>query len=99
MVGETFNATSDNSIDYFDFSALSSAGIRLDLSSTAAQSQPSSSLKIQLSDGMGIENVIGSRGADTIVGNTRSNYIGGEEYFEYTLSPQWPVAVKLSGFI
>ncbi len=77
---EDFNGPSDVSKDTLDFSAFGSGNVNLDLNSTFDQAQPGN-LTIQLSAAMGIENLVGSSEADTLLGNDRDNYIGGATYF------------------
>jgi Ca2+-binding RTX toxin-like protein len=68
----------DNSVDTLDFSSYG-APVNLDLSSTSPQ-QISAGTTLTLSDGMGIENVVGSGFADTIKGNGRDNTLLGADY-------------------
>jgi Ca2+-binding RTX toxin-like protein len=66
--------SASNGTDTLDFSN-SSAGVSVNLRSTTAQSLGSSSLL--LSDPAGIENVIGSSGNDTLIGNGLGNSLSG----------------------
>ena len=83
---ESFGGASDDSRDTLDFSAFSGGPLNLDLRSTSPQWQ-SSNLLLTLSDGMGVENVYGTSGGDTIQGNARDNVINGAEYLEPVVGP------------
>lgn len=64
--------------DTLDFSAFL-APITVDLASTVAQEVSPSHLMLTLSDALGIENVIGTKFADTIYGNARANTLSGAD--------------------
>ena len=65
--------------DSFDFSNLGGGdGITLKLNLTGLQTVKGSSLKINLTDALGIENVWGTPSADAITGNARVNNINGD---------------------
>jgi hypothetical protein len=64
-----------NRTDTLDFSTLSS-GVNVDISQVGAQTV-TAGLTIQLSDGNGISNVIGTAYGDTIHGNGRANVLRG----------------------
>lgn len=76
---ETWTGDDDSSSDTLDFSSFTGGALNIDLRSTSAQAM-SGSLSITLSDSRGIENVIGTAGADTIYGNAQDNSILGAEY-------------------
>ncbi len=71
---DTIVEAADRDADTLDFSGLASA-VSVDLGSTAPQAQPDGTFA--LSDGRGLENVIGSAGADAITGNARGNVLEG----------------------
>ncbi len=78
-VVELYVGVSDTSSDLIDFSSMNGYAI-LNLAITTQQVQPNGVI-ITLNDGMGIERVIGTTGADNLRGNPRDNYIGGAEFF------------------
>jgi len=78
-VVESGGGSGDTSSDTLNFSSYTGGALNLDLRSTAAQVQ-SSKLTLTLSNGLGLENVVGTAGADTIYGNARNNRIDGAEY-------------------
>jgi Ca2+-binding RTX toxin-like protein len=80
-VNEAFTGSDDASRDTLDFSAFTGGPLDLDLRSTDSQPQ-SSNFAVTLSDAMGLENVYGTSGGDTIQGNARDNVINGAEYLE-----------------
>ncbi|MBL8819205.1 MAG: pre-peptidase C-terminal domain-containing protein, partial [Planctomyces sp.] len=72
----------DLSRDTLDFSSYLAGPVILDLAITTPQSQAGEQtvLVLQLTNGMGVENVIGTSGADTIFGNARSNVLSGARF-------------------
>jgi Ca2+-binding RTX toxin-like protein len=91
-IEEAFGGASDTSSDTVDFSSLSlTGGISIDLGSTAPQ-QPNTELGIvvTIADAAGVENVIGTGGADTIFGNTRGNSLIGADFPNALLPPATP---------
>lgn len=78
-VVESGGGSSDTSSDTLDFSSFTTSAINVDLRSTSPQPQ-SASFILQLSNGLGIENVVGTSGADVILGNARNNRIFGAQY-------------------
>ncbi|MEZ6136871.1 MAG: PKD domain-containing protein [Pirellulaceae bacterium] len=80
-IGEAFDLGGDGSRDTLDFSTFADGPLNLDLRSSQGQPQ-GAGLTITLSDGQGIENVYGTHGGDTILGNSRDNVINGAEYWE-----------------
>ena len=86
LVVETDGGTNDNSRDTLDFSAFNGNPLNLDLRQTTRQQQ-SSLFAITLSDGQGMENVIGTPFADVIYGNSRNNVITGAQYSEGFTGP------------
>jgi Ca2+-binding RTX toxin-like protein len=64
----------DQDSDTLDFAGLAGA-VSVDLGSPDAQAQPDGTFT--LSDGRGLENVVGSAGSDTIIGNDRDNVLEG----------------------
>ena len=72
-VDQPWLGVSDQSTDTLDFSTFHSSAVNVDLSST--QPQTEGPLTLQLTDGMGISNVIGTQFVDSITGNARSNYL------------------------
>jgi Ca2+-binding RTX toxin-like protein len=73
---DTVVEAANANIDTLDFSATTTQGVAVDLSSTAAQTV-NSNLTLTLSSGTGIENVIGGALADTLSGNSRANVLTG----------------------
>lgn len=64
--------------DTLDFSATTSTGVIVDLSLTTQQTVHATNLKLTLSDDNAIENIIGTRNADVLIGNDLNNiFIGG----------------------
>jgi Ca2+-binding RTX toxin-like protein len=80
MIDEVFTPPLDESRDLLDFSALQASAVNLDLASTNSQPQAGGGLVLTLSDGSGIEDVVGTAGADVIYGNDRDNRLSGAEY-------------------
>ncbi len=78
-IAESFTGASDTSRDSIDFSAFVGSA-SLDLNLTTPQFQPGG-MAILLTDAMGIENVIGTMGRDSIVGNNRDNYLAGAQFY------------------
>ena len=72
----TIVESANSDTDTLDFTALANGGVSVDLSSTAAQSIVSG-LTLTLSSSTGIENVIGTALADTLLGNTNDNVLSG----------------------
>jgi Ca2+-binding RTX toxin-like protein len=67
-VVEGYGGSGDTSSDTLNFSSYTGAALNLDLRSTSAQAQ-SARFSLTLSNGLGLENVVGTSGADTIYGN------------------------------
>ncbi|MFO1064992.1 MAG: PKD domain-containing protein [Pirellulales bacterium] len=82
QIVESYTGAADSSQDLIDASGLLSGPLVLDLASTSSQAQ-SSSFTVRLSDVAGVENVIGSQGADIIFGNDRNNSISGAQYYAH----------------
>ena len=81
VVDEPSLAAPDPSSDTLDFFGLAAPISSLDLSSTTAQIL-NAELTITLTDGQGIENVVGTPFSDLIIGNNRDNELigaGGED--------------------
>ncbi|MFO1064115.1 MAG: PKD domain-containing protein [Pirellulales bacterium] len=78
-ITEGYTAPLDTSRDVLDFSAFNGP-VSLDLQLVTPQQQVGG-LSLALSDANGIETVIGSSGADTILGNDRDNYLAGARFF------------------
>ncbi|MEY3460093.1 MAG: Cyclolysin, partial [Planctomycetota bacterium] len=78
-ITESGGASDDTSSDTLNFSSFSGGAIDIDLRSTSSQAQ-SSAFSLSLSNSLGIENVVGTAGADVIKGNARSNRIFGAQY-------------------
>jgi Ca2+-binding RTX toxin-like protein len=76
----------DPSQDTLDFSSYTAGPINLNLASTAAQTL-GSGLTLTLTDPAGIENVIGTAGADTITGNARDNLLVGADQLDPPVGP------------
>jgi autotransporter-associated beta strand protein len=72
----TLVEAADTDSDTLDFSDLASAAVNVDLASTAAQAA-AAGLTLTLSSSTGIENVVGTALADTLLGNTRDNSLSG----------------------
>jgi hypothetical protein len=77
-IGETYSGTSDVSVDTLDFSTFAHQ-VTLDLNILSPQLQPSG-LSLILEQANNIEVVIGSTGADTLLGNDRDNYLAGARF-------------------
>ncbi|MCA9064236.1 MAG: pre-peptidase C-terminal domain-containing protein, partial [Planctomycetaceae bacterium] len=73
---EGYGGASDLSSDTLDFSGYFGGGIVVDLRETSRQQQ-SATFAVSLSDGMGIENVVGTSMSDIITGNNRDNHLSG----------------------
>ena len=73
MGADTINGSALGGIDTLDFSG-TTAAVTVDLSSTAAQTI-NSNLKLTLSPGNTVENVIGGAGANLLTGNAQNNII------------------------
>jgi hypothetical protein len=87
-LAETFIGLSDASKDTVDFSSFTGGAISLDLRLVNTwQSQGSGQLRVRLTDGMSLENVVGTPLADTIHGNARNNSISGAEFSEPFAGP------------
>jgi len=84
----------DLSRDTLDFSSYLTGLITLDLAITTPQVQWSHfvSLVISLTDSSGIENVVGTNKADTILGNARNNRLAGAQFFPTGSIPGTPIA-------
>lgn len=81
-ITEPFAGLADTSRDQLDFSGYVGGGINLDLAKTERQTQTAGTTwSIQLSDGLGIEDVIGSAQIDVLRGNARDNVLNGERVF------------------
>ncbi len=98
VLDEVFTGTAtqnDLSSDTLDFSSFSAGAVALDLALITPQPQPgaASNLILTLTDALGLENVIGSPGADTILGNARGNVLNGAQFLASgTTGGQTPVA-------
>ncbi|MFO0943019.1 MAG: MBG domain-containing protein [Pirellulales bacterium] len=79
-IGETYGGLSDASQDTLDFSASQFDSVVIDMASLALQTV-STGLTLQLTSSMGIENVIGTSGPDTVRGNERDNYLAGAQFY------------------
>ncbi|MEZ6134980.1 MAG: PKD domain-containing protein [Pirellulaceae bacterium] len=78
VLTEPAESGTDNSRDLLDFAGLkSAAGITLDLELTSPQQLVPGTFTLTLSDALGIEDVIGTPGADVIRGNERPNILHG----------------------
>lgn len=60
-------------VDVLDFSETTAVGVKVDLSSTTLQVVAPLRLALTLNSSTGIENVVGTSGADSIIGNARDN--------------------------
>ncbi len=76
---ESHTGSDDNSRDRLDFSAFGGGPLQLDLAVTEPQAV-SADLIVTLSDDRGIEEVVGTRWADTIYGNDRDNVLAGADF-------------------
>jgi len=92
VIDEVFTGEGDTSRDTINFSAFLNGPITLDLELTTGQSQLSATLVITLTDGMGIENVIGTSASDTILGNARDNVLSGARFLPSGTDSGTPVA-------
>ena len=82
-VAEAFDSNADTSRDTLDFSAFTTDAISLDLELTTPQTLPTAGdidFTLTLTDALGIEDVVGTTGADTILGNARDNLLHGARY-------------------
>ncbi len=77
-INQPWLGATDTSVNTLDFSSFHNSAINLDLSSVALQFE--GPLGLQLTDAMGISNVIGTQFVDTIVGNARQNSLQGASY-------------------
>lgn len=86
--------TDDASRDTLDFSSYRTGAISLDLALVTPQTQWAHfvPLVITLTDGLGIEDVVGTSRADTILGNSRNNSLSGAQYLPSHPSPGSAVA-------
>src|SRR5262245_7882386 len=71
---DTVTEDANADADTLDFSGLA-GGVTVNLASTAAQPVKPGILTLTLSDGLGVENVLGSSGSDRISGNARANVV------------------------
>ena len=67
--------------DTLDFSRLTGGGVTIDLATTAPQ-VVRAGLTLSLTNGLGVENVVGTTAADTIRGNSRDNVLTGADLAE-----------------
>jgi Ca2+-binding RTX toxin-like protein len=83
-------SAADGDTDTLDFSSFTAGGITLDIAITTSQSL-GGGLVLALSDGMGIENVVGTAFADTILGNGQNNLLLGADLLPVALgvAPGW----------
>jgi len=87
-IAEAFTGLLDASKDTVDFSSFTGGALTLDLRlANTWQPQGSGAFRIRLTDGMSLENVVGTSLADTIYGNARDNTISGAEYSEPFAGP------------
>jgi RTX calcium-binding nonapeptide repeat (4 copies) len=73
---DTITEAANLDADRLDFSALA-GGVKVFLGTTYPQTVKSGYLTLTLSDALGVENVTGTPGADTIYGNNRPNTVVG----------------------
>ena len=85
VVDQTWLGVSDTSVDTLDFSSFQHSGVNVDLSKVTPQQE--GLLTLQLTDGMGISNVVGTQFVDTIIGNARNNDLQGADYPLTTATP------------
>jgi uncharacterized delta-60 repeat protein len=85
-VTETWSGASDTSSDTLDFSSYSGGPLNIDLRVTTPQQQ-STRFTIELTDGLGVENIIGTSFGDTILGNARNNLLSGADYSDGFVGP------------
>jgi hypothetical protein len=72
----TIGEGEENAGDTLDFSAFTTSGIDLNLGTTSKQTI-APGFSMTFFSGEGIENVMGTAAADTIIGNARANYLSG----------------------
>ena len=84
---DVFTGAGDTSSDMLDFSSFTGGPVNLDLRLINVWQPQSSQLRVMLTDGLAIENVVGTSFADTIFGNARSNYIAGADFDEQFTGP------------
>ncbi len=92
VVDQKWLGVSDKSVDTLDFSSFQHSGVNVDISSVVPQQE--GPLTLQLTDGMGISNVIGTQFVDTIIGNARNNYLQGAVYPVSTTAPTLTAAAN-----
>lgn len=78
QIEESYSGTGDVSVDLLDFSTFVASSLQLDLRATTAQPL-GTQLTLRLSDGLGIENVVGTQFDDVILGNARDNRLLGAD--------------------
>ena len=86
--------TDDTSRDSLDFSSYRTGVVSLDLSLVTPQIQWAYfvPLVITLTDSRGIEDIVGTSKADTILGNSRNNMLAGAQYLRANISTGTPVS-------
>ena len=77
-------------VDTLDFSRLTGGGITIDLASTAPQIVRAG-LTLLLTNGQGVENVVGTPAADTIRGNSLDNLLTGADLADDRGGPATPL--------
>ena len=92
VVDQKWLGVSDKSVDTLDFSSFQHSGVNVDISRVAPQQE--GPLTLQLTDGMGISNVIGTQFVDTIIGNARNNDLQGAVYPVSTTAPTLTAAAN-----
>ena len=93
VVDQAWLGASDTSVDTLDFSSFQHSGVNVDISSVASQQE--GRLTLQLTNGMGISNVVGTQFVDTIIGNARNNDLQGAEYPVWTIAPALTAAANV----
>ena len=93
VVDQKWLGVSDTSVDTLDFSSFQHSGVNVDISNVTPQQE--GPLTLQLTDGMGISNVIGTQFVDTIIGNARNNYLQGSVYPVSTTAPALTAAANV----
>jgi len=77
-------------VDTLDFSRLTGGGITIDLATTVPQ-VVRAGLTLLLSNGLGVENVVGTPAADTIFGNSLDNLLTGADLADDRGGPATPL--------
>ena len=92
VIDQKWLGISDASVNTIDFSSFQHSAVNVDISRVTLQQE--GPLTLQLTDGMGISNVIGTQFVDTIIGNARNNDLQGAIYPVSTAAPTLTAAAN-----